>query len=98
MRCTPILVLAFVSVAAAQQPSRTPPPPGVDIPARDGDRIIVDDDARIQIVRRRQATVRTIFSQEERLLIVLIDYSKPGEFPDGEVDWAYNYRSGSTSV
>jgi TonB family protein len=42
-------------------------------------------------VRRRQATVRTIFSQEERLLIVLIDYSRPGEFPDGEVDWAYNF-------
>ena len=36
----------------------------VDIYARDGDRIIVDDDARIQIVRRRQATLRTIYSQE----------------------------------
>lgn len=91
MRWTLIVVLALISVAAAQQPSRTPPPPGVDISARDGDRILVDNDARIQIVRRRQATIRTIFSQKERLLIVLVDYSKPGEFPDGMVDWAFNF-------
>jgi TonB family protein len=92
MRWTLIIVLALASAAAAQQPTLRPPPPqGVDISARDGDRIIVDDDARVQIVRRRQATLRTIFSQEEQLLIVLVDYSKPGEFPDGEVDWAFNF-------
>ena len=44
-----------------------------------------------EIVRRRQATVRTIFNQEQRLLIVLVDYLKPGEFPDGTVDWAFNF-------
>ena len=92
MRWALTIVLAFASVAAAQQPPpRTPPPVGVDISARDGDRIIVDDDARIQIVRRRQASVRTIFSEENRLLIVLVDYSKPGEFPDGQGDWAFNF-------
>jgi TonB family protein len=92
MRWTLIIVLAFSSAAAAQQaPLRPPPPPGIDISARDGDRIIVDDDARIQIVRRRQATLRTIFSKEDQLLIVLVDYSKPGEFPDGQVDWAFNF-------
>jgi TonB family protein len=92
MRWTLIIVLAFVSAAAAQQlPLRPPPPPGADISATDGDRIIVDDDARIQIVRRRQATLRTIFSKEHQLLIVLVDYSKPGEFPDGQVDWAFNF-------
>ena len=82
MRWTLIVVLAFVSAAAAQQPStRTPPAPGVDIFAKDGDRITVEDDARIHVVRRRQATLRTIYSQKERLLIVLLDYSKPGAFP-----------------
>ena len=92
MRWTLIVVLAFASVAAAQQPpSRTPPPPGVDISAKDGDRILVDDDARIQIVRRRQATLRTIYSKKEQLLIVLVDDSKAGEFPDGQVDWAFNF-------
>lgn len=91
MRWTLIVILAFVSAASAQQPRSGTPPPGFDISAKDGDRILVDDDARIQIVRRRQATVRTIFIQEERLLIVLVDYSKPGEFPDGMVDWAFNF-------
>src|SRR5687768_8498307 len=92
MRWTLIIVLAFASVAAAQQPLRkTPPAPGVDIAARDGDRIFIDDDARIQIVRRRQATIRSLYSQTERLLIVLVDFSKPGAFPDGMVDWAFNF-------
>jgi hypothetical protein len=92
MRWSLIVVLAFASVAAAQQPpTRTPPPPGVDISAKDGDRILIEDDARIQVLRRRQATIRTIYSQTERLLIVLVDFSKPGEFPDGQVDWAYNF-------
>jgi TonB family protein len=92
MRWTLIFVLALSSAAVAQQPPlRPPPPPGVDISARDGDRIIVDDDARVQIVRRRQATLRTIFSKEDQLLIVLVDYAKPGEFPDGQVDWAFNF-------
>jgi hypothetical protein len=92
MRWVLIALVAWVGMANAQQPTpRTPPPPGVEIPARDGDRIIVDDDARIQIVRRRQGTVRTIFNQEQRLLIVLVDYVKPGEFPDGLVDEAMNF-------
>ena len=92
MRWTVIIVLAFATTAAAQQPPlRQPPPSGADISANDGDRIIVDDDARIQIVRRRQATLRTIYSKDDQLLIVLVDYSKPGEFPDGQVDWAFNF-------
>jgi hypothetical protein len=84
MRWTFIIVLAFASAAAAQ-------PPGVDISAKDGDRIVIQDDAAIQVVRRRQATIRTIYSQKEQLLIVLVDHSKPGAFPDGEVDWVFNF-------
>ena len=76
-----VAALLIAAPAGAQQ----------DIFARDGDRIIVDEDARVEIVRRRQATVRTIFNQELRLLIVLVDYLKPGEFPDGQVDWAFNF-------
>ena len=70
---------------------RTPPPAGQEIAASDGDRVIVDDDARVQIVRRRQATIRTIYSQEQRLLIMLADYAKPGQFPDGIVDTTFNF-------
>jgi hypothetical protein len=77
--------------AVRQQRIREPPPAGVEIPASDGDRVIVDDDARIQIVRRRQAAIRAIFSQEQRALIVLADYAKPGQFPDGDVDTTFNF-------
>ena len=76
-----VTAMFIAAPAAAQQ----------DIIARDGDRIIVDEDARVEIVRRRQATVRTIFNQQQRLLIVLVDYVRPGEFPDGTVDWAFNF-------
>ena len=76
-----VTAMFIAAPAAAQQ----------DIIARDGDRIIVDEDARVEIVRRRQAAVRTIFNQQQRLLIVLVDYVKPGEFPDGTVDWAFNF-------
>ena len=91
MRWILIAVMALVSTAAAQQPPPATSASGTDISARDGDRILVNDDASVEIVRRRQATIRTIYSQKERLLIVLVDYSKPGAFPDGEVDWAYNF-------
>jgi hypothetical protein len=77
--------------AARQQRIRKPLPAGMEIPASDGDRVIVDDDARVQVVRRRQATIRTIFSQEQRALIVLADYAKPGQFPDGNVDSTFNF-------
>jgi TonB family protein len=62
-----------------------------DFVARDGDRVIVEDDARVRIVRRRQATVRTIFLEPHHQLIVLVDYGKPGEFPDGRPDAAMQY-------
>lgn len=92
LRWVPIIALAFVNIPSAQPlQTRTPPPPGVDISAKDGDRILIDDDARIQIVRRRQATIRTIFSAKEEVLIVLVDYAKPGAFPDGMVDSAFNF-------
>jgi hypothetical protein len=76
---------------AFPQQTRKPLPAGQEISARDGDRIIVDDDARLEIVRQRQATVRAIFDREQRTLIMLADYARPGEFPDGEVDAAFNF-------
>ena len=88
MRTNLIAALCAIASLSATVPATAQQ----DIIARDGDRIIVDDDARIQIVRRRQVAVRTIFNQEQRLLIVLVDYSKPGESPDGQVDWASNFH------
>ena len=93
MRAVALIVLLAAPSVAAQQPApaRPPAPPGQDIVARDGDRIVVEDDARIEIVRRRAATVRTVFNSAERWLIVLVDYAQPGQFPDGNVDIAYRY-------
>ncbi len=67
--------------AAAQQ----------DINARDGDRVIIDDEARVQIVRRRQAAVRTVFLEPQKTLIVLIDHAKGGALPDGRPDASMHY-------
>jgi TonB family protein len=87
------LLIASSTVSGQfQPPNRTPPPQGQDIVARDGDRVIIEDDARVRIVRRRQAVVRTVFSSAERSLMLLIDYPPvAGEAPEGRVDTAYNY-------
>jgi protein TonB len=54
--------------------------------------VVIEDNARIQFVRRRQAAVRVLFNPAQRVLMVLVDYPvKPGELPDGRVDAAYNY-------
>jgi TonB family protein len=88
-----ILLLAASQTPNAQRPQdRAPAPPGQDIVAKDGDRIILEEDAQLQIVRRRSAMVRTIFNPAQRLLILLIDYpQKPGEAPDGSVDSMLSY-------
>lgn len=91
MRSILTLLALTSAVVAAQQHQETPAPPGQDIAAQDGDRIIIDHDARIQVVRRREATIRTIFIDQRRLLIVLIDNAKPGRLPDGVVDDAINF-------
>ena len=87
MRGNLIVALSAVTALSATVPANAQQ----DIIARDGDRIILDEDAQVEIVRRRQAAVRTIFNPKQRLLIVLVDYVRPGEFPDGTVDWAFNF-------
>ena len=94
-RVVVVLSVVFLTVpqASAQRAQkRDPAPAGQDIVARDGDRVIVEEDARLQIIRRRPAMVRTIFNQAQRFLILLIDHPpKPGEAPDGSVDSMLTY-------
>jgi TonB family protein len=80
------------SVLSAQfgRPNPTPLPQGQDIVARDGDRIILEDNARVRIVKRRQAVIRTIFNAAQRFLILLIDYP-PSDGIDSPVDMTYTY-------
>lgn len=70
----------------------TPLPEGRSIEARDGDLVIVDGDARVRFVRRRQAVGRLIFNAEERWLVLLADFIPSGGSADGLVDFSYNWR------
>jgi TonB family protein len=88
-----LLLLALpVFFAAAPGRAQNPPPPGNRIVAHDGDVILVDDDARVSIVRRRTAHVRAVFNGSDRWLLILVDRptSRAGT-TDGLVDWVYHY-------
>lgn len=98
MRCT--TVLAFVAILtistaaspAAESPASTPTPQGRRITARDGDLVVVDHDARVGLVRRREASIRLIFNAEERWVVLLADYVPPNGTADGRVDFEYHWR------
>jgi TonB family protein len=83
----------FLTLAAAdaQRPAGTVPQ-GNRIAAQDGDVIVVDNDARIRIIRRREAHVRAIFNAAERWLVILVDQVTAAGPPDGRVDMAYQYQ------
>jgi hypothetical protein len=88
-----MVVIAGVSAAAQQPPPRPPAPLGQDLVAGDGDRVIIESDARVQIIRRHQAMVRTIFDESTRRLILIADYIPAGATPDGNVDVSYRLES-----
>jgi TonB family protein len=93
MKMWPLLLLALpVFFAAAPGRAQNPPPPGNRIVAHDGDVILVDDDARVSIVRRRAVHVRAVFNAADRWLLILVDRptSRAGMI-DGLVDWVYHY-------
>jgi TonB family protein len=91
-----VVVIASLSWAlqtvAAQRgaPPRVPLPQGQRIDARDGDTVTVEDDARVRIVRRRQAVVRAVFNPTERSVILLFDYASP-RGADGRVDSRHSF-------
>ena len=54
--------------------------------------MVVENDARVKIVRRRAASVRVVFNAAERWILVLADYAGPAALADGRVDQTYHYR------
>jgi TonB family protein len=70
----------------------TPLPEGRRIDARDGDLIVVDDNARVRFVRRRSAVGRLIFNAAERWVVLLADFVPANGTADGTVDFSYNWR------
>jgi TonB family protein len=91
-----LAVLLSAGPAAGQivpvGPGATPLPEGRRIDARDGDLIVVDDDARVRFVRRRNAIGRLIFNAAERWAVLLADFVPPNGAADGYVDYTYNWR------
>ena len=59
------VVITAAAMGAQRRPSarRDPPPQGQRIEARDGDIIVLDDDARVQIMHRKQGFVRALYNQ-----------------------------------
>jgi TonB family protein len=95
-----LLVVCTCGVAAAAgqvagvrgQISPEPIPHGQRIDARDGDLIVVEDGARVRIVRRNRAVVRAIFNPNDRWLVLLVDKAPRGGTPDGGVDVSYTFN------
>jgi TonB family protein len=88
---TPVLMILTAPTVVAQRPT-SPLPSGNRIVAQDGDVVVADNDARIRIVRRREAYVRVVFNAAERWLVVLVDHATSAEPADGRVDRTYHYR------
>jgi TonB family protein len=100
------LITLFLAVAAngplAAQPvdqRMGPLPAGSTMSAHDGDTVLIEDDARVRLIRRRPAHVRVVFDSTQRWLILLARYrpqsgiSSDGidgyTFRDVEGDWTF---------
>jgi TonB family protein len=87
-----LAVTAVVSpVLGAQRPADSPPSAN-RIVTRDGDTVVVENDARVRIVQRREGQVRAVFNAEERWLILLVDYATSTRTADGIPDRVHYYR------
>lgn len=87
-----LFALSLTAPDAAGQVRRPAPlPQGNRIPAQHGDIIVLEGDAQVKILRRRDANIRIVFSRAERWLVLLADIAGSGG-PDGRVDWTYNWR------
>jgi protein TonB len=90
-----ILIAAFAHSAHAQSPRpplkpERPLPAGQEIYAGDGDRVIIENDARVRVIMRRTGSVRALYNAEERWLILMIDSSSPETgAPDGKPDASF---------
>lgn len=90
------LFAGMISIAGGQalpdRPGIQAPPTGQRIQARDGDLVIVEGDAQVRVVRRRQASARAIFDAQQHWVVLLVDYATKGGAPDGRVDATYTFH------
>jgi TonB family protein len=85
------LLISTPAMVDAQRPTSLTPS-GNHIIVKDGDVVVVENNARVGIVQRREARVRLVFNAAERWLVVLADHATPSGPPDGQVDWTYHYN------
>ena len=65
---------------------------GRQIQAVDGDTVVVENDNRIAVVRRRTARVRVVADEGQKTLILLADWAPPGSTePDGRVNRTWRF-------
>jgi TonB family protein len=111
----PLLFTLLLAVSASDRTMAQPPgqrsgplPPASMIDARDGDTVLIDEGARVKVVRRRRARVRMVFDQAHRSVIVLARYQPQNgittggidgyTFRDVEGDWTFEIRSEGDST
>src|SRR5262245_39298061 len=86
-------------VAQPVDQRRGPLPTGSTIDVRDGDTVIVNDDARIRVIRRRSARVRVVFDPTQRWLILLARYQpQNGITTDGINSYAFRDLEGDWTL
>jgi TonB family protein len=86
-----LLVATAHDGAAARQTDRRPLPPGSAINVHDGDTVLIDDDARVMVIRRRRARVRVVWDPNQRWLILLARYRPENGITADVVD-AFTFR------
>ena len=89
--CAVGLLFTFALGQPAQPPRpsslQAPPPSGQRVVVGDGDLVVADNGARIRLVQRTDARVRTIYNAASRWVILLADTTDAGgRRPDGGVD------------
>jgi len=62
------------------------------IAAKDGDTIVTDFGAKLQVVRHAEGQARIVYNAAERWVVVLLDHTGTGGRPDGFVDASYYFR------
>ena len=85
-----LATLMAVSLVATEIPAHAQ---GQRIQPKDGDVVMIEDGARVKRIRRRNATVRTVFNPGQHWLVILVDSAMPGgRPPDGRVDITYTFN------
>jgi TonB family protein len=88
------LMVAAASDRTMVQPAdqrRGPLPQGSLIGARDGDTVLIDEDARVRVIRRRRAYVRVVFDATQRWVILLARYQSQNGITTGGIE-GYTFR------